>query len=80
MKLIDGFDSKYRYILVAARRARQLQSGSRPMVDTHSRKPCKIAREEIAAGKVKWSTDAPQTAADVANAILEQAISPPSEG
>ena len=25
MKLIEGFDSNYRYILVAARRARQLQ-------------------------------------------------------
>ena len=74
MKLIDGFDSNYRYILVAARRARQLQSGSRPMVDTHSRKPCKIAQEEIAAGKVKWSTEEPRSAADVANEILEQAI------
>lgn len=74
MKLMDGFDSNYRYILVAARRARQLQSGSRPLVDTHSRKPCKIAQEEIAAGKVKWSTDAPRSAADVANEILEQAI------
>ena len=74
MKLMDGFDSNYRYILVAARRARQLQSGSRPLVDTHSRKPCKIAQEEIAAGKVKWSTDAPRSAAEVANEILEQAI------
>jgi DNA-directed RNA polymerase subunit omega len=75
MKLVEGFDSNYRYILVAARRARQLQSGSRPMVDTHSRKPCKIAREEIAAGKVKWSTDEPRSAAAVANEILEQALS-----
>jgi DNA-directed RNA polymerase subunit omega len=74
MMLMDGFDSKYRYILVAARRARQLQSGSRPMVDTHSRKPCKIAQEEIAAGKVKWTMEAPRSAADVANEILEQAI------
>jgi len=74
MKLMDGFDSNYRYILVAARRARQLQSGSRPLVDTHSRKPCKIAQEEIAAGKVKWSTETPRSAADVANEILEQAI------
>ena len=74
MKLMDGFDSNYRYILVAARRARQLQSGSRPLVDTHSRKPCKIAREEIAAGKVKWTMDAPRSAADVASEILEQAI------
>jgi len=74
MKLIEGFDSNYRYILVAARRARQLQSGSRPLVDTHSRKPCKIAREEIAAGKVRWAVGEPKSAADVANEILEQAL------
>ena len=54
MKLIDGFDSNYRYILVAARRARQLQSGAPPVVDTSSRKPCRIAQDEIRAGKVKW--------------------------
>jgi DNA-directed RNA polymerase subunit omega len=54
MKLIDGFDSNYRYILVAARRARQLQGGAPPVVDTASRKPCRIAQDEIRAGKVKW--------------------------
>jgi DNA-directed RNA polymerase subunit omega len=54
MKLMQGFDSNYRYILVAARRARQIQSGARPLVDTHSRKPCRIAEEEIQAGKVQW--------------------------
>jgi len=54
MRLVDGFDSNYRYILVAARRARQLQSGARAMVDSHSRKPCRVAQEEIRAGKVKW--------------------------
>ena len=54
MKLIDGFDSNYRYILVAARRARQLQSGAPPVVQTNSRKPCRIAQDEIRAGKVKW--------------------------
>jgi DNA-directed RNA polymerase subunit omega len=47
MKLMEGFDSNYRYILVAARRARQLQSGAPPVVDTNSRKPCRIAQEEI---------------------------------
>ena len=55
MKLIEGFDSNYRYILVAARRARQLQSGARPLVETNTRKPCKVAREEIRAGKIKYS-------------------------
>lgn len=54
MKLIEGFDSNYRYILVAARRARQLQSGARPVIETNTRKPCKVAQEEIRAGKIKW--------------------------
>ena len=53
MDLINGFDSNYRYILVAARRARQLQSGATPLVSTHSSKPSRIAQEEINAGKVK---------------------------
>ena len=54
MKLIEGFDSNYRYILVAARRARQLQGGAPPVITTPSRKPCRIAQDEIKAGKVKW--------------------------
>jgi DNA-directed RNA polymerase omega subunit len=49
MKLIEGFDSNYRYILVAARRARQLQNGAPPVIDTGSRKPCRIAQDEIKA-------------------------------
>ena len=64
MKLIEGFDSNYRYILVAARRARQLQSGAPPVVDTNSRKPCRIAQDEIRAGKVKWEIPETRTAAE----------------
>ncbi len=54
MKLIEGFDSNYRYILVAARRARQLSGGAPPLVTTNTHKACKIAQEEIAAGKVQF--------------------------
>jgi len=54
MKLKEGFDSNYRYILVAARRARQLSGGAPPLVDTSSRKVCKIAQQEIDAGKVQY--------------------------
>lgn len=56
MDLYHGFDSNYRYILVAARRARQLQSGAIPLVHTESTKPCRIAAEELQADKVKWET------------------------
>ena len=58
MKLMDGFDSNYRYVLVAARRARQIQNGAQPAVEPHSRKPCRIAEEEVQAGKVKWEIPA----------------------
>jgi DNA-directed RNA polymerase subunit omega len=54
MKLMDGFDSNYRYVLVAARRARQISSGAPPLVETQASKACKIAQEEIAAGKVQY--------------------------
>jgi DNA-directed RNA polymerase subunit omega len=76
MKLIEGFDSNYRYILVAARRARQIQSGAKPMVDTGSRKPCRIAMDEIDSGKVKWVVpQAEKSATEVASELLDKAIS-----
>jgi DNA-directed RNA polymerase subunit omega len=74
MKLMDGFDSNYRYILVAARRARQLQGGAPPVIETHSRKPCRIAQDEIKAGKVKWLIpEVPKPPAEAAGEILDKA-------
>ncbi|HEY7405938.1 MAG TPA: DNA-directed RNA polymerase subunit omega [Candidatus Angelobacter sp.] len=58
MKLKDGFDSNYRYVLVAARRARQLSGGAPPLVNTTARKPCKIAQQELDAGKIQFTTKA----------------------
>ena len=54
---IDGFDSKYRYIHVAARRARQLQSGAPALVKTESRKASKVAQAEIDAGLVNFTSE-----------------------
>ncbi len=72
MKLVEGFDSNYRYVLVAARRARQIQNGARPVVDTHSRKPCRIAEEEIQAGKVKWEIpQVAKTPLEIASEVLD---------
>ena len=48
------YDSSFRYVLVAARRARQLQNGAEPLVQSRSRKACRVAQEEIAAGKVAY--------------------------
>jgi DNA-directed RNA polymerase subunit omega len=74
MELLGGFDSNYRFILVAAKRARQLQSGAKPMVDTSSRKSCRVAQDEIMAGKVKWIVPDTKSAVDTARELLDKAI------
>ena len=38
--------------MASAKRARQLQAGARPLISTTSRKPTKIAMEEIRTGAV----------------------------
>ncbi len=50
-------DSKYRLILVAAQRSKQLQKGARPRVemDTARHKPTRVALEEVQRGKVTFS-------------------------
>jgi DNA-directed RNA polymerase subunit omega len=50
----DGEQSTYRFIIVAAKRARQLQSGARPVLPTASKKPTVIAMEESRRGLVKY--------------------------
>jgi DNA-directed RNA polymerase subunit omega len=54
MTIETSFDSNYRKVVVAARRARQIQSGSHALVPTHSNKACRIAQEEIEAGKISY--------------------------
>jgi DNA-directed RNA polymerase subunit omega len=50
-------DSKYRLIIVAAQRSKQLQRGARPRVDLdpQKHKPTRIALEEVERGKVGFS-------------------------
>jgi DNA-directed RNA polymerase subunit omega len=50
----DPDQSTYRFIIVAAKRARQLQSGHRPVLPTSSRKSTVIAMEEARRGLVKY--------------------------
>jgi DNA-directed RNA polymerase subunit omega len=60
MTIETHFDSNYRKVLVAARRARQLQNGSHALVPSQSNKACRIAQDEIAAGKIAYvKTDQP---------------------
>lgn len=51
---LGSLDSKFRYIIVAAKRTRQLQAGANPMVTPQGRKFTRIAQEEVSAGMVKF--------------------------
>lgn len=47
-------DSKYRLIIIAAKRSKQLQRGARPRIETdpQKHKPTRIALEEVQQGKI----------------------------
>jgi DNA-directed RNA polymerase subunit omega len=51
-------DSKYRLIILAAKRSKQLQRGARPRIeiDPTKHKPTRIALEEVIQGKVLFHT------------------------
>jgi DNA-directed RNA polymerase subunit omega len=71
----DVVDSNFRYVVMAARRARQLQNGSQPLIDSRSHKACRVAQEEIAAGKVKAApprTEVPDVAISEPEAPLDK--------
>lgn len=52
-------DSKYRLIILAAKRSKQLQRGARPRIeiDPVKHKPTRIALEEVMRGKVHFTVN-----------------------
>lgn len=50
----DRESSTYRFIIVAAKRARQLQNGARSFLPSTSRKPTVAAMEEVRRGLVQY--------------------------
>ncbi len=47
VRIPEHFDSKFRFILVAAERAKQIQHGAPPRIKSQSRKPASIAVKEV---------------------------------
>ena len=50
----DNEQSTYRFIIVAAKRARQLQNGARSFLPSTSKKPTVAAMEEVRRGLVQY--------------------------
>lgn len=67
----DPESSAYRFIIVAAKRARQLQSGARSFLPTTSKKPTVMAIEEVRRGLVQYHD--PVLHRDEAETVAEDA-------
>ena len=54
--MVQDIDSKYRLIILAAKRSKQLQRGARPRIDIDQtkHKPTRIALEEVIRGRVPF--------------------------
>ncbi|MBM3774830.1 MAG: DNA-directed RNA polymerase subunit omega [Acidobacteria bacterium] len=65
----DPEQSTYRFIIVAAKRARQLQGGARPVLPTSSKKSTVIAVEEVRRGLVNYEIPGQEPEAPVLEEI-----------
>ena len=57
--LPEGVDSRFRYVLLIAKRAEQLIQGSLPKQRSRHAKPTRVAMDEIDRNQVKWQLQAP---------------------
>jgi len=75
----DRMDSKFRYVLLAARRAEQLMQGARPkVVGTENKKISRIALSEVEADVIEWDygpaeEDLPAEQEVIAEEVVEEA-------
>ncbi len=53
-ELLSKVDSRYTLVTLVGKRAREISTGSKPLVDCESLKPVTIAMEEIAQGKITY--------------------------
>jgi len=65
--LLTYVDSKYRLVIIAAKRTKQLMRGAEPLIAPRSSKPTYIALEEVGAGKLNFEAE---------GALAEELVTP----
>ena len=53
-RIPEKIDSKFRYVLLASRRAEQLMRGATVKLEIPGSKPTRTAMEEVVADKIGW--------------------------
>ena len=57
--IMEHVDSKYRLVIVAAKRAKQINRGAAPLIQPRTVKPTYQALEEMATGKLAYEVEHP---------------------
>jgi DNA-directed RNA polymerase subunit omega len=60
----EKIGSKYRFIIVAAERAKQLQNNAKPKIKTKSTKPAYIAMKELEEDLLSYEIETPVQPSD----------------
>lgn len=71
MKTSTEIDSKFRFVILAAKRAKQLLRGSKPRLKSKSKNPIRVAQLEVVEGLVHY---------DIVEPKKEQVRKPEEEG
>jgi DNA-directed RNA polymerase subunit omega len=53
-KSLDKVPNRYLLVVLAAKRARQLNRGAQPQIETKQKKPTSVALEEIADSRIAY--------------------------
>jgi DNA-directed RNA polymerase subunit omega len=71
----DMIDTRYRLVIIASQRTKQLMQGAKPQVDTKAKKPTTVSLEEVLANKLEFFTgkDARQALKDARRLKEEEA-------
>ena len=59
-KIPENVGSKYRFIIIAAERAKQLQNNAKPKIKTRSTKPAHVAMQEVEQGLIGFEISHPE--------------------
>ncbi len=54
MKDFGSIDSKYRFVIIASKRAKEILKGAKPRIKTKSKNPIRIAQSEVKLGLVDF--------------------------
>lgn len=71
MKTYTEIDSKFRFVILASKRAKQLLHGARPKVKSKSKNPIRVALNEVRSGLVDY---------EIIEPIIEEVHVPKEDG